>query len=343
MQRATPRQQDLDDLPGSVHDAEPGHALLEAHRGGASRIATTDRSAGPQRSARRSARLAEVGITRPGSGGSLPVPALGRHAAAGRARGRARGRPGAPDRRRAVDGARRDDPGRDPRAPEVGAAGARDGADPDHARPPGRVLGRATASTSSTRARSSRSSDADALEREPLHPYSLGLLLSEPATEFRQQAASGDRRLGPAPGRRRRPVQLRAALPLGETACAAATPPPLRRGGAGPVVGLPAARRDPRRDGRRSRNEVRAVAEPTEAAERADVPFVVICRPPQGLRRTRRHRRHSPTSRSSVGRSESVGIVGESGLGKDDARALPRRARDTDRRARIDARRGRRE
>ena len=25
--------------------------------------------------------------------------------------------------------------------------------------------------------------DADALEREPLHPYSLGLLLSEPATE----------------------------------------------------------------------------------------------------------------------------------------------------------------
>jgi peptide/nickel transport system ATP-binding protein len=30
-------------------------------------------------------------------------------------------------------------------------------------------------------------SAADALEREPLHPYTLGLLLSEPATEFRQE------------------------------------------------------------------------------------------------------------------------------------------------------------
>ena len=113
--RAAARRQHLDDLPGPVHDAEPAPALLEAHRGGAPdpRGHTDPRQGGRAREA--IARLAEVGITDPDRGRPLPVPALGRDAPARGARRGARRRPARPDRRRAVDRARRDDAGRDPR------------------------------------------------------------------------------------------------------------------------------------------------------------------------------------------------------------------------------------
>ena len=116
--------------------------------------------------------------------------------------------------------------------------------------------------------------DADAIEREPLHPYSLGLLLSEPATEFRQQALARESKAR-SPLRTRSSASARFASRCrwARPECVAARPP-LRRGGAGPVVGLPADRRNPRRDGRR---------------------------PPRGACRRRAHRggRARPTSPSS--------------------------------------------
>ena len=88
--------------------------------------------------------LGEVGIPDPAPARvRVPASALGRHAAArdDRHGDRLRSRPSA--RGRADDGARRDDPGGDPRAPARPACPPRDGDDPHHARPRrGRRAGR---------------------------------------------------------------------------------------------------------------------------------------------------------------------------------------------------------
>ncbi len=65
----------------------------------------------------------------------LPAPVLGRHAAARDDRDGALLQPGRPDRRRADDGARRDDPGADHRADRPAQGRLQLGGDPDHARP----------------------------------------------------------------------------------------------------------------------------------------------------------------------------------------------------------------
>ena len=65
----------------------------------------------------------------------LSAPVLGRHAPAGDDRDGALLRPEAPDRRRADDGARRDDPGADPRDRPRAAPPARHGDRLDHPRP----------------------------------------------------------------------------------------------------------------------------------------------------------------------------------------------------------------
>ena len=68
----------------------------------------------------------------------LPAPVLRRHAPAGDDRDGAPARAQAAHRRRADDGARRHDPGSDPRPARRSARRPRDERDPDHAQPRGR-------------------------------------------------------------------------------------------------------------------------------------------------------------------------------------------------------------
>ena len=72
---------------------------------------------------------------RRGAAQRLPAPVLRRDAPARDDRDGAGVRAEAPDRRRADDGARRHDPGADPRPPARARRRAGHGADPDHARP----------------------------------------------------------------------------------------------------------------------------------------------------------------------------------------------------------------
>ena len=173
-------------------------------------------------------------------------------------------------------------------------------------------------------------------------PYTLGLLLSEPPAESACRRLIAIRARSPAPttspaGARSRP--LRWASRTCRAAQAAA-----RRGGAGPVVGLHSAnRRDPRRDGRGAQPALRAVAGPPRRS-REPATASSRHRPAQDL----------PGRRGQPGaRAEGVSIVdrtrrerrsrGRVGFGQDDARALPRRARDADGRVdrdRRDRRRG---
>ena len=110
----------------------------------------------------------------------LPAPALGRHAAARDDRDGARLRPGAPDRRRADDGARRHDPGADPR-PAARAAAAAAAWRSCSSRTTSASSPRwPTASPSCTRAGSSRRRPVRRLFARPQHPYTRGLLASMP-------------------------------------------------------------------------------------------------------------------------------------------------------------------
>jgi peptide/nickel transport system ATP-binding protein len=67
-------------------------------------------------------------------------------------------------------------------------------------------------------------SHAEGLEREPLHPYSLGLLLSEPATEFRQQILLAVDGAVPAPDDVRDQCSFAARCRWADEACVAGRP-----------------------------------------------------------------------------------------------------------------------
>ena len=113
-------------------------------------------------------------------GVALPARVLRRPAAAHRHRARARGQSGLHRRRRAGVGARRLDPGADHQPARVAPAGLRRSptsssrtTSPSSATSP-------TGSRSCTSARSSRSSPADELYDNPLHPYTISLLSAVP-------------------------------------------------------------------------------------------------------------------------------------------------------------------
>ena len=128
-----PRREDRDDLPGPDDLAEPGQDDRLAARGGGADppgrleeggAQARDRGPGAGRDpARRTARR------------RLPAPVLGRHAPARDDRDGADQQPGDPDRRRADDRARRDDPGADPAPDGAPPAGVSDGDRDDHPRP----------------------------------------------------------------------------------------------------------------------------------------------------------------------------------------------------------------
>jgi peptide/nickel transport system ATP-binding protein len=158
-------------------------------------------------------------------------------------------------------------------------------------------------------------SAAEALEREPLHPYTLGLLLSEPATEFRQErllAVSGS---VPAPDEVAEQCSFAPRCRWSRPACVAAQPS-LR-----PIDGdrLTACVRidEIRGELRDVRLEMRAPAVLAPVSGNGAHRFLEV----RDLRKVFPGRagtrvRALDGVSVEVGVNESVGVVGESGSGK---------------------------
>ncbi len=91
--------------------------------------------------------------------------------------------PRAPDRRRADDRARRDDPGADPRPPRRAPAGARHGDDPDHARHGRRGRDSRRRDRSCTPGQIVEQASGFELFDNPEHPYTEALLGALPQLE----------------------------------------------------------------------------------------------------------------------------------------------------------------
>ena len=150
----------------------------------------------------------------------VPAPALRRHAAARDDRDGARLRSEDPDRRRADDGARRDDPGGDSRpAPRhPGAARHRDR--PDHAQPR-RRRGHRRPRDRHVRRPEGRGGAGARLFARPQHPYTIGLLGAIP----RPGAADEQGRLREIPGRVPSLAELPAACAFARAARGPTTAP----------------------------------------------------------------------------------------------------------------------
>ena len=176
----------------------------------------------------------------------LPAPVLGRHAAARDDRDGALVQPVAADRRRADDGARRDDPGADPGADEAAPARPRLVDPPDHARHGRRLRDRRAGGRHVRRAASSRKAPKRAVFRDPQHPYTWGLLGSIPRVgrprvpPARRRSRACRRRRS----RRRRAAASRRAARTASTAARAARAAAgaCRRAAPTPVILDPAAR-----------------------------------------------------------------------------------------------------
>jgi peptide/nickel transport system ATP-binding protein len=158
-------------------------------------------------------------------------------------------------------------------------------------------------------------SQAEGLEHEPLHPYSLGLLLSEPATEFRQETLLAVDGSVPAPDDVQGECSFAARCRWMAPECVAGRPPLLE---VEPSRFTACIRLDDiRAEMTTVRNEVRAPAAATPIPDPAIAPFVTIT----GLRKIFAGQSSSGVPALAgvsitVGPGESVGIVGESGSGK---------------------------
>ncbi|MDP9285079.1 MAG: ABC transporter ATP-binding protein [Actinomycetota bacterium] len=157
-------------------------------------------------------------------------------------------------------------------------------------------------------------SNAKALEREPLHPYSLGLLLSEPATEFRQVQLLAIDGSVPAPDEVAQQCSFASRCRWCEELCVAERPP-LRE--VEPERFSACRRLEEIREEMTSvRREVRAPAL-QEAAAAEVAPFLAV----RNLQKVFAGQRGGVVRALdgvsiTVGANESVGIVGESGSGK---------------------------
>ena len=158
-------------------------------------------------------------------------------------------------------------------------------------------------------------SHAAGLEQEPLHPYSLGLLLSEPATEFRQHKLLAVDGSVPAPDDVQGQCSFAARCRWVAPECLSARPPLLEIA----PGRFTACRRieDIRSEMVVVRNEVRAPAATVASPGVSETPFVTIT----DLRKVfaGQSRAGVPALAGvsvSLEMGESVGIVGESGSGK---------------------------
>jgi peptide/nickel transport system ATP-binding protein len=157
-------------------------------------------------------------------------------------------------------------------------------------------------------------SKATALEQEPLHPYSLGLLLSEPATEFRQAQLLAIDGSVPAPDEVADQCSFASRCRWAEDGCVAG-PPALREVEPGRLSAC--VRLEEIRDEMmKVRREVRAPA--IQEAPRIEVGSFLAVRDLQKIFAAQRGGlvRALDGVSITVGVNESVGIVGESGSGK---------------------------
>ncbi|MFN8222875.1 MAG: ABC transporter ATP-binding protein [Gaiellales bacterium] len=153
-----------------------------------------------------------------------------------------------------------------------------------------------------------------ALEREPLHPYTLGLLLSEPATEFRQQALLAIDGSVPAPDDVADRCGFSGRCRWVTPECVSARPP-LLSVEAGRLTAC--LRVDEIRAAMSGvRREVRTATTPAQPAADA-APFVAVDELRKVFAGTSGARVDALAGVSLVIREgESVGVVGESGSGK---------------------------
>jgi peptide/nickel transport system ATP-binding protein len=157
-------------------------------------------------------------------------------------------------------------------------------------------------------------SNAKALEREPLHPYSLGLLLSEPATEFRQAQLLAIDGSVPAPDDVVDQCSFASRCRWAQERCVSG-PPPLREvepGRFSACVRLEEIREEMMSVRREVRAPVLQEVPTTEIA-----PFLAV----RDLQKVFAGQRGGVVRALdgvsiTVGVDESVGIVGESGSGK---------------------------
>ena len=211
--RAAPRARrgDRDDLPGPDDVAEPGPADRRPDRRADPGARGPARPAG----ARAHGRAARAGghPAGPRAGRQLPARVLGRHAPAGDDRAGAVVQPGRPDRRRADDGARRDDPGADPPAHARPARGDRRRRDPRDPRPRRRGRHRRP-DRGDVRGPDRRGGDARPDLLRPAAPVHVGAAgLDHARRQAAPGAAAGDRRAAALAGQPPRGLPFPTALP----------------------------------------------------------------------------------------------------------------------------------
>ena len=245
------------------------------------------------------------------------------NAAASGYRRRARQRPGDPDRRRAVDSAGCNHAAGNPRPPSTGSRSSRHGARVDHARPPSCVHD-VSADYVLYAGSLLEHAPSGELEAEPLHPYTLGLLLSEPSVDRRYEELSAmPGSVPPADDVADRcPFEPRCTWAAPE--CAIGQPPlrvvaPLRTSACVRIDLIrPACPREGRSSGANpyTDNGHGRAADTSRRGADEDLP------------RARCATRCKRSSRGVAGRrrGRELGLVGESGSGQDDACALCRRA-----------------